>query len=467
LNCIYIGQKGGFWVFQALEKQLESKLILPGNPLYDEKRKVWNGAIDKYPKAIAVCQSEKDVALAVQFAKKNHLHISIKGGGHHVAGIATCNDGLMIDISNMNKVTVDEEKKIAIVEGGATLGDVDSETQKHGLAVPTGTVSKTGIAGLALNGGLGYLRGKYGLTCDNIIGARIVTANVELIEVNNENYPDLLWAIRGGGGNFGVVTKFIFQLHPVGPEVLGLDIMYNYHDAKQILLKSQQYLNQAPDEVSFNIMLTQLPPVPFLPEVLHHKKVVILTGMYAGDPKQGEKMIQPLRELAKPIVDNTAVLPYVELQKKLDPMVPEQAPVYGTSLYFQDLLEEHIDTLIRLIDNAPAPTYIVQLWGLNGQINQVPADATAFAIRDAKYALLLDIMGMGIEEPICQQWIQHVYETLLPYSYKGASYLNGIGLSEKVTKSSFQENYQKLLEIKKKYDPYNLFRHNHNINPNE
>ncbi|WP_423798292.1 FAD-binding oxidoreductase [Neobacillus sp. SAB-20_R2A] len=455
-------------MFNILENQIGSRLLLPGNERYEETRKVWNTAVDKQPAAIVVCESEEDVSAGVKFAKENHLSISIRGGGHHVGGFAVCDGGLMIDLSQMRSVVVDESRQVALVEGGATLGDIDLETQKYGLAVPTGTVSETGVAGLALNGGLGYLRGKYGLTCDNIVGARVVTADGKAIDVNEENHPNLFWAIRGGGGNFGVVTKFEFALHNVGPEVFALDVMYDLKDAKEIIQKLQAFLEQAPDEaVSINLTATVLPPAPFLPEILHFKKVIMFTGIYAEDVSEGETILKPLRELAEPIMDHTGVMPFAEYQKKLDPMVPEHVRVYGTSLYFDQLTDEIIDQLLYKIYNAPAPSILVQLWALGGEMNRVPATATPYAIRDAKFVLLVDCMAMAGDDDLCKQWIDSVYGGLLPFSHKKASYLNAIGSNEEATTNAFQENYARLVEIKEKYDPENLFRHNHNIKPSK
>ena len=453
-------------MFSLLEKQVGSRLLLPNDDHYEKTRKVWNAVIDKKPAAIVVCESEEDVVAAVSFAKENELSISVRGGGHHVGGFAVCEGGLMIDLSQMRKVVVDESRNVALVEGGATLGDIDLETQKYGLAVPTGTVSKTGVAGLALNGGLGYLRGKYGLTSDNIVGARIVTADGVALDVDEQNHPDLFWAIRGGGGNFGVVTKFEFALHKVGPEVFALNVMYDHKDAKEILQKAQAFLAQAPDEaVSINITATVLPPAPFLPEFLHFKKVIMFTGIYVGDAIEGEAILQPLRELAEPLVDQTGVVPFADYQKTLDPMVPDHVRVYGTSLYFDVLTDEVIDQLLYKLDNAPAPSYLVQLWALGGQMNRVPATTTPFAIRDAKFVLLVDMMAMAGDDDVCKQYIDSVYGGLLEFSHKKASYLNGIDSNEDATTNAFQENYEKLTQIKKKYDPENRFRHNHNIKP--
>lgn len=454
-------------MFTELKERLSCNILSKDNELYDEKRKVWNGAINKYPGAIVVCQSEEDVVTAVKFANEKGLSITARGGGHHLAGTAVCDNGIMIDLSEMKQVIVDEEKCIAYVEGGATLGDIDAETQKFGLAVPTGTVSETGVAGLALSGGMGYLRGKYGLTLDNIIGANIVTAAGQLLSINEENHKELFWAIRGGGGNFGIVTKFIFKLHSVGPEVLAADVMYDYQDARQILKKAQAFLNNAPDEVSFNLLAAELPKAPFLPEALHYKKVVMLSGMYSGDPKDGGEAIQPLRELATPIADQSGITTYIELQKKFDPMVINHVPVFGTSLYFGELNDQLINRLLELMESAPAPTAMLHLWPTNGEMNKVPADKTAFAIRDAQYGMLLEIIGLGVDVELCKKWIDHAYNTLLPLSHRNSSYLNGIEVNDFATRNSLASNYDALLKIKKKYDPTNIFRHNHNIDPEQ
>lgn len=297
------------------------------------------------------------------------------------------------------------------------------------------------------------------------MGARIVTAEGELLQVNEESYPDLLWAIQGGGGNFGVVTQFDLSLHPIGPVVLALDVMYDYRDAKEVLLKAQQFNQSAPDEISFNTTIVQLPPAPFLPEFLHHKKVIMLTGMYTGDYTEGFEAIRPLRVLAQPIVDMTEVTTYVQLQRKLDRMVPDTVPVVGTSLYFSELNHEVLDILLHKVDAAPAPTALIQLWPLGGQMNRISSDATAFAVRDAGFVLLIDMMAIGTELSSCKQWTDSVYADLLPHSHKHAAYLNGIGLSENVLKNAFAGNYDRLLEVKRKYDPTNRFRYNHNIDP--
>ncbi|MFD2044830.1 FAD-binding oxidoreductase [Ornithinibacillus salinisoli] len=454
---------------QKLSVEKSGQIILPDHELYEVKRKVWNGAVDRRPAVIFECKSEADVVSAVKYANDQNLTISIRGGGHHVAGTAVCDNGVMIDLSNMKEVHVEEYRRVAIVEGGATLADIDCETQKYGLATPTGTVSKTGVAGLALGGGFGYLRGKYGLTCDNIVGVRMVTAEGEIISVNETEHEDLFWAIRGGGGNFGIVTSFELQLHEVGPNVLAIDVLYDYKDVEQVLQKIQTYMKTAPDEISINVAIVQLPPEPFLPDHLHHKRVVTVSGIYIGELNRmiEEEIIEPLVTLAEPIIDNTGIVPYVEVQKKLDPMVPDGVPVDGTSLFLKELTDETIQILLEEINNAELPMVMVQLWALHGQMNRVSSDDTAFAIRDAGYLLIIDGEIPKDNPSSCSNWMTSVYERILPFSHHGSAYLNGVKVDKDITKKTYRTNYEKLSIIKGKYDPRNMFCHNHNIEPNE
>ncbi|WP_164667972.1 FAD-binding oxidoreductase [Virgibacillus doumboii] len=454
---------------KKVQTEKSGYIILPTHERYNEKRKVWNRLHDRYPAAIFECLSEKDVMSAVHYAKEQQLEVSVRGGGHHLAGTAVCDNGVMIDLSGMNSVFVDEERQVAVVEAGATLADIDAETQKFGLAVPTGTVSETGIAGLALGGGLGYLRGKYGLTCDNIISARMVTPNGKLIKVSSEDNADLFWAIRGGGGNFGVITAFEFQLYPVGPNVQAIDVMYDYKDAGEIFRKLKVYMESAPDDISVNTAIMQLPPAPFVPESMHFKRVVVVSGMYSGDlTAQAEQTInKPLQELATPLMDNTGMMPYAELQKKLDPMVPAGAEIVGTSLYFNELDENVLNIVFDSIEHSPLPMVMAQFWLLNGKMNRVSPDDTAFAVRDAGCLLLMDGEAIGGDATRSQEWMDSLYKKLLPYSYQKASYLNGAALDEEITRNTYADNYNKLASIKRDVDPDNMFCHNHNIRPKE
>lgn len=452
---------------EKIQTDKSGYIILPNHERYDEKRKVWNNLIDRYPAAIFECLSDADVISAVTFAKKQSMDISVRGGGHHLAGTAVCEEGVMLDLSKMTAVSVDENRQVAFVDAGATLGDIDYETQKFGLATPTGTVSETGIGGLALGGGFGYLRGKFGLTCDNILSAKMVTADGNLIKVSKDEHPDLFWAIRGGGGNFGVVTAFELQLYPVGPNVLAIDTMYDYMDAKEIFQKLGNYMMDAPDEISVNTAIMQLPPAPFLPESMHGKRVIAVSGMYAGEltREMDETLIKPLQKLAIPLMDNTGMMPYTDLQKKLDPMVPKGAEVVGTSLFFKELDEAMLDIIFDGIESSPLPMAMVQIWMLNGQMNRVSTDETAFTVRDARYLVLFDGEIVKGDPVGGQEWMDSVYEKLLPFSYQKTSYLNGIKLGEEITKNTYGDNYSKLAKIKRDYDPENLFCYNHNIVP--
>lgn len=264
----------------------------------------------------------------------------------------------------MNKVIVNEETQTVSVEAGVKAGELTAATQQYGLAVPMGTASAPGVFGVALGGGIGYLRGVHGLSCDNIIGATVVTANGDILNVSEQAHPDLLWALRGGGGNFGVVTKLVFQAYAIGTEIFGLDVMYDFADAKQILTNAQRYIEQAPNEgIAVNFTIATLPPAPFIPEPLHFKTVVMVLGMYVGDA-QDAAVVQPLRELATPIVDQSGLMPYTVLQQKLDPMIPERVNCYGTSLFFDAFTEETVDEILRTISAPPTPGVLTQIWSL-------------------------------------------------------------------------------------------------------
>ncbi|WP_345241553.1 FAD-binding oxidoreductase [Pontibacillus salipaludis] len=447
-----------------LKQQVQGSVLIPGDEGYETQRKIWNAAVDKSPQMIVLCKEEADAMSAVRYAKEHDLEISIKGGGHHVAGTAVTEGGIMIDLSELTNVVVDKDARIARVQGGATLAHVDKETQKYGLATPTGTVSETGVAGLALNGGLGYLRAKYGLTCDNIQAVNLVTADGDHIRVSETEHSDLFWAIRGGGGNFGVVTSFEFQLHEIGPEVLALDVMYDFKDVKQVFQNLNTYLETAPDEISVNATMIDLPPAPFIPEFLHHRRVIIVAGMYAGSPEEGQTVIQPLRELAQPLADMTAVMPYVELQKKLDAMVPQNACITGTSLYLDELTEEALDQIVVQMNEAPAPA-MVQLWETHGHMNRIPSNENAYYVRGGKYLLLVDVIYEDGQEVEAKGWINEIRHSLLAYSYKQTSYLNLTENDETIIRDSYGSNYDQLVAIKQKYDPNNIFHVNHNIDP--
>ncbi|WP_226581943.1 FAD-binding oxidoreductase [Halobacillus litoralis] len=450
---------------KSLSEVLTGEIVVPEDDKYEETRAIFNAGITKRPAGIVVCKNEQDVIEALRFAKEQQMEISVRGGGHHVAGYALNEGGIMIDLSQMTDVSVDEEKKVVNVQGGATLADIDHETQKYGLAMPTGTVSETGIAGLALSGGFGYLRGKLGLSCDQMIGATLITADGNVLKTSDHENADLFWALRGGGGSFGIVTEFEFQLHEIGPEVLAFDVMYDLKDGQQVFRELNKYLENAPDEVSVNLTIMDLPPEPMLPEFLHYKSVMVVAGMYSGSPDEGKSVVGPLRELAQPIIDNTDVIPYVDLQKKLDPMVPHGQRFLPTSLFFEDLSEEVFEAMMIEKEKAPGPL-MFQLWENHGEVNQIDVSYNAFAVRNSKYLLLLDLMYTPEQEEAANQWIHNFYTTFKAQSINGAAYLNGIEADDQITESTYGENYQRLLKVKEKYDPENIFHNNPNIHIN-
>ncbi|MBX0358176.1 FAD-binding oxidoreductase [Halobacillus sp. Nhm2S1] len=449
-----------------LKEKIEGEVLIPSDDRYEETRKIFNAAITKRPSVIVVCKNAQDVSEAVKYATKNDLEVAVRGGGHHVSGTSLTEGGLLIDLSQMTTVEVHKESQTVSVQGGATLADIDEETQKYGLAMPTGTVSETGIAGLALSGGVGYLRGVLGLSCDQMVEANIVTASGEQKVVSKDTNDDLFWAIRGGGGNFGVVTEFKFNLHFVGPEVLAFDVMYDLEDGMQVFRGLNEYLMTAPDEVSVNMTVMDLPPAPMLPEFLHNKSVMVIAGMYAGNTDEGQDIINPLRKFAEPIIDQTGVIPYTDLQKKLDPMVPQGASFKGTSLFFKDLNEDTFAQLLEEKDKAPGGL-LFQLWEMHGQVNAVPSDFNAFSVRDSKYLLLLDLVYEPGNDEAANEWADKFYETFAPFSLNGAAYLNGIDPYKGVIEKTYGSNYQRLQEIKAKYDPHNVFARNHNIKANQ
>jgi FAD/FMN-containing dehydrogenase len=318
-------------IINDFKNKLLGDSITPEDSRYDHERRVWNGLIDKHPALIAKCRGTSDVIHSVKFARENNLQVSVRGGGHNVAGLALCDDGLVIDLSNMRGVYVDPGSKTAIVEGGATWADVDRETQLFGLATPGGVVSTTGVAGLTLGGGLGWLRKKHGLSCDNLRSARIVTAEGEILTANKHNNEDLFWAIRGGGGNFGIVTTFEFELHEVGPIVMFCMPMYPIEKAEKVLTSWRDFVVSSPDEVSSHALLWTIPDVEDFPEEARGKDIVAVPALYAGDPEKGQRMLQFLRDIDEPVLDLSGQLPFEAVQSMVDWAFPKMSAFIITS----------------------------------------------------------------------------------------------------------------------------------------
>ena len=342
--------------------------------------------IDKRPAVIARCANTSDVVRGVNFARDNRLLLAIRGGGHNIAGNAMCDDGIVIDLSQMKAASVNPNTRRAIIEGGATLADLDAATQTHGLATPVGINSTTGITGLTLGGGFGWLSRKYGMTVDNLESAEVVTATGEVVRASATEHPDLFWALRGGG-NFGVVTRFEFRLHPVGPDVLSGLIVYPISEAKSVLQQYRKFIAEAPEELSVWTVLRQAPPLPFLPESMLGKAIIALALIYAGDPKQGESLIEPLRKFGTPVGEHVGVQPYVAWQQTFDPLLTAGARNYWKSHNLSTLKDGLFDVIIEYIGKIPSPQCEIFFGAIGGATTRPAPDSTAYAHRDAKFVM--------------------------------------------------------------------------------
>ena len=449
----------------SFEVGLRGQVIRKGDPTYDEARAVWNGMIDKYPALIARCQGTADVITSVDFAREHDLPLSIRGGGHNVAGTAMCDDGLVIDLSAMNAVRVDPDERTAWVQGGAIWADVDHETQAFGLATPGGVVSDTGVGGLTLGGGIGHLRCKYGLSCDNLRSVDIVTADGSLLTASKEDHADLFWGLRGGGGNFGVVTGFEFELHPVGPEVATTIVFYPAEQIPEVMQGYRAYVDSSPDEVTTLTSAGVLPDEElFSTEWLEAGKLAVL-GCYAGDPDEGMEAMAPLRQLGDPIGDFSAVMPYIELQQLFDPDYPEGMRYYWKSLYLDGLTDAAIDRITHWTERAPSPLSTVDIWELGGAITSVSPKDSAFTGRQAPYLLGVEA---NWEDPTQDEaniaWVRDCLDDMQQFS-DGSIYLNFPGFNEDTEEATFGTAYERLVAVKNAYDPENLFSQNQNITP--
>ncbi|MAS34080.1 MAG: FAD-linked oxidase [Anaerolineaceae bacterium] len=454
---------------QNFAGQLKGQLIRPQDGNYDEARAVWNGMIDRYPALIARCAHVDDVVAAVNFARQHNLVIAVRGGGHNVAGTAVWDDSLVIDLSGMKQVTVDPTNKLARAEGGATWGDVDQATQQYGLAAPGGVVSETGIAGLTLGGGMGWLRRKYGLSCDNLKSVQMVTADGQIITASKDENADLFWGICGGGGNFGIVTAFEYHLHEVGPEVMFCFVFQPADNAHDALRFYRQYTESSPDEVSSFAILGTVPPTEHFPQAAHGKPFVLFAGLYAGPVEEGQRVLQPLRDYATPIVDMSGVMPYAEAQTVFDEDYPSgEMRYYWKSVYIRALDDAVIDKLIALQAEDPSPFSTIDVWQLGGAMSRIGPEETAFGSRSAPFLIGIESNWIHPEHDAGNiAWNRKVYRELQPFS-DGNEYLNFPGLyedAEQMVKTTFGANYQRLVALKNKYDPTNLFRINQNIKP--
>jgi len=444
------------------------RLISPDHADYDDARAVWNGAIDRRPRLIAQCIGTADVVAAVRFARDQDLEIAIRGGGHNVAGAAVCDDGIVIDLSAMRGVRVDPAACRAWVQGGALWGDVDHETQAHGLATTGGIVSHTGVAGLTLGGGVGWLMRKHGLTVDNLLAVELVTAGGELLRVSLDEHPDLFWALRGGGGNFGVVTSFEFRLHAVGPTVLAGPILWDASDAGEVLRLYRDFVRDAPDELGTVVRFGAAPPLPAIPADLHGRPVVMVGTCYAGPIEEGERRLRSFRTFRTPLLDLIGPAPYAGFQSAMDSTVVHGWNYYWKSTYLPELREDLIDVIVEHAFSCSSPRSYALIFHLKGAVSRVAGGATAFGNRQASHAITLDAVWRPGEDfgERDSDWTRRFFTAL--GRFREGVYVNFLGGDEepdRIRDAYGDSVYQRLVDVKTTYDPDNVFHHNQNIRP--
>lgn len=451
-------------VLDAFAASLRGQLLNAGDAGYDEARSVWNAMIDRRPGLIVRCAGAADVIAAVNFARENHLLTAVRGGGHNIAGSAVCDGGLMIDLSTMRSVRVDRVARRVWVEPGATLADLDKETQAFGMAVPTGINSTTGVAGLTLGGGFGWTTRKLGLTIDNLLSADVVTADGELVRASTAEHPDLFWALRGGGGNFGVVTAFEFKLHKLGPQVFAGLVVHPFDDAKDVLKAYRAALEDAPDELTCWAVMRQAPPLPFLPAQWHWKEVLVLAMCWSGDMAAGEKATAALRAIGKPIVDVVGPNPFTGWQTAFDPLLQPGARNYWKSHDFIELADKTIDILDGAIRMLPGPECEIFVGHVGGAAERVATDATAFPQRSSHFVMNVHARWREASmDDACIGWARGIYDATRPLAV-GTAYINFMPADEADrVEAAYGGNYARLMEVKRKYDPDNLFRMNQNL----
>jgi FAD/FMN-containing dehydrogenase len=450
----------------ALKSRIRGAVLVPGDDGYDAARSVWNGMIDRKPGLILRCVGAADVRAAVNFARDIGAVLAVRGGGHNIAGSAVCDGGVMIDLSPMKSVRIDPSARTARVEPGATLGDFDREAQAFGLVTPTGINSTTGIAGLTLGGGFGWISRKFGLTSDNLLSADIVTADGALLHASEQENPDLFWALRGGGGNFGIVTSFELRLHALGPEVISGLIVHPLSSARRLLRYYREIVAAAPDELACWFVMRAAPPLPFLPQEVHGTGIIAFAACYAGPTEAAESAMKPLRAMAKPIADVIGPHPFVGWQTALDPLLTAGARNYWKSHSFAALDDGLIDVLTEYAAKLPSLECELAFAQLGGAINRVAADATAYPHRSAQFLVNIHTRWRDpADDQKCIAWTRSLFDACTPFA-TGGTYVNFIPEDDTDgVRRAYLGNARRLQAIKAKYDPDNLFRINQNIRP--
>jgi hypothetical protein len=462
----------------ALERELDDaalrelgasftgELITRGDPAYEQGRAVWNGSIDRRPALIARCANESDVAATVTLARRTNLPLAVRSGGHSFPGLSVCDGGLVLDLRSMNAIEVDADSRIARVQAGALLGELDTATQPHGLAVPAGIVTHTGLAGLTLGGGIGWLTAKYGLTIDHLRSVRLVTAGAETVKASEAENPDLFWGIRGGGGNFGVVTEFEFRLSEVGPEVLAGPIFWRISKSADVLRFYRDWTRSAPPELQTVVLHRKAPPLPFIPAELHGELVVAIVCCYPGPIDEGERALKPLRDFASPALDACVPKPFVDHQAMLDPSFPHGQWYYMRACDILELSDEVIDITVEHSQRISSPRTSFPIWNLGGAMTSVSEDETAFHGRHPHFEFNITAATEGEAGFDAErEWVQTFWSALEPqHSSVYVNFLMDEG-SQRVRAAYGDAKYERLQALKRKYDPDNVFRLNQNIPP--
>ncbi len=451
---------------RSLEDVFSGNLIPPDDARYEAARRVWNGMVDRRPALIACCAQEGDVVAALRFARERGLPVAVRGGGHNVAGNAVCDGGIVIDLSGQKGIHVDPAMRTARAQPGVLLGELDRATQAFGLATPTGNVSMTGIAGLTLGGGLGWIARKHGPACDNLLSADLITADGDCVRASADEHPDLLWGLRGGGGNFGVVTSFEYRLHPVGPQVIAGGVVHPFADAAEVFRFFTDFVADAPDALSVMASTFRASPALPVPPEVHGELVIMLAVCYAGDLDAGERALQPLRSFGRPLADLIAPMPYTALQTGSDGAYPSGQQNYWKSHYISEISDGAIATIIEHAPLMNSPLSSFYLQHLGGAIGRAGAGTAAFGHRDAVFDFaILTVWQDPAETAGHVTWARDFFEAMQPYST--GVYVNNLGTegAERVRAAYAPETYERLVALKQAYDPHNVFRMNQNIVP--
>lgn len=443
----------------ALRGALDGEIIVPGDPGYDDARRVWNGVIDRHPAVVARCAGTADVVAAVEIARHHDIEVSVRGGGHQVAGSAVCDDGLVIDLSSMRDVTVDPAARTATVAAGARWADVDRATQQHGLATTGGEVSVTGVAGLTLGGGMGLLQRAHGLACDNLRAVEIVTADGVVRRASAGEHPDLFWAARGAGRGLGVVTSFEFDLHPLGPDVATAQVVYGMDEAASVVRGFRELALAPPETISPELIMWGVPPDPEIPEELHGHPVIIVVGLYAGDAGEAAPVLAPFAELGTPLMDLGGTVPYVDLQSSVDELFPEGNRYHFKSHFADELTDAALDEIVRAGEARPTPESLIAVRTLGGAIDRVGPDESAYPHRGARFNVSFD---GGWADPADDErvvgWGRTAFTAFAPHA-TGGVYVNFAGFDDEadVSASDIWGSEARLAEIRGAYDPDGLF----------